>query len=150
MKTVKVKKISDTAMLPTYGTKKSAGLDLYADLIHSGFGDGFVKIKPHETVMVSTGIACEPPDGYFALVFARSSVATKKGLAPANKVPVIDEDYRGVWYIPLHNHSDTEQIVEHKDRIAQAIFMPYEQFNLVESELDETTRGSGGFGSTGK
>lgn len=149
MKTVKVKKLSPTAQLPTYGTPDSAGMDLYADLVGSGYGEGYITIKPNETVMIGTGLAFQPPRGYFSLIFARSGTAVKKGLAPANKVPVIDEDYRGEVKIHLHNHSDKECIIEHKERIAQIVFMPYEQFNLNEGELDDTVRGSGGFGSTG-
>lgn len=151
MKNVKVKRVSETSVLPTYGTEKSAGLDLYADVIYSGYGEGFITIKPHETVMVSTGIAVQPPEGYFGLLFARSGTAMKKGLAPANKVGVIDEDYRGIIGVALHNHSDEVQTVQHKERIAQIIFIPYEQFNINETDtLDDTERGTGGFGSTGK
>lgn len=142
---VKIKRLSESATPPTYGSKKAAAMDLYANC-----PDGLV-IQPHETVKIGTGFAIQPPEGYCALILARSGLATKQGLAPANKVGLCDEDYRGEYIVALHNHSDIPQVVQHGDRIAQLMFVPYEQANLIEvEELDETERGSGGFGSTGK
>lgn len=142
---VKIKRLSESATLPTYGSKKAAAMDLYANC-----PDGLV-IQPHETVKIGTGFAIQPPEGYCALILARSGLATKQGLAPANKVGLCDEDYRGEYIVALHNHSVEVKFVQHGDRIAQLMFVPYEQANLIEvEELDETERGSGGFGSTGK
>lgn len=142
---VKIKRLSETATLPTYGSKKAAAMDLYADCPNG------LAIQPHETVKIGTGFAIQPPEGYCALILARSGMATKQGLAPANKVGLCDEDYTGEYIVSLHNHSDIPQVVHHGDRIAQLMFVPYEQANLIEVEkLDETERGSGGFGSTGK
>lgn len=139
-----IKRMDKRAILPTYGTKYSAGADLYALL------DEDLVIAPSETVLVHTGICMEIPTGLVGLVFARSGLATKKGLAPANKVGVIDSDYRGEIMVPLHNHTKEEKVIKHGERIAQIIFMPYimEQFDEVD-ELSETVRGEGGFGSTG-
>jgi dUTP pyrophosphatase len=152
MLNVKIKKLSNTAHIPTYGSSQAAGMDLYADL---GVDDnGYVKyvhIEPHETVKISTGFAFQPPEGYCALILARSGLSTKQGLAPANKVGLCDEDYRGAYIVALHNHSDKAQIIAHGDRIAQLMFVPYEQANLiVVNELESTDRGDGGFGSSGK
>lgn len=140
-----IKRMDKRAILPTYGTKYSAGADLYALL------DEDLVIAPSETVLVHTGIYMEIPTGLVGLVFARSGLATKKGLAPANKVGVIDSDYRGEIMVPLHNHTKEEKVIKHGERIAQIIFMPYimEQFDEVD-ELSETVRGEGGFGSTGR
>lgn len=140
-----IKRMDKRAILPTYGTKYSAGADLYALL------DENLVIAPSETVLVHTGICMEIPTGLVGLVFARSGLATKKGLAPANKVGVIDSDYRGEIMVPLHNHTKEEKVIKHGERIAQIIFMPYimEQFDEVD-ELSETVRGEGGFGSTGR
>lgn len=140
-----IKRMYKRAILPTYGTKYSAGADLYALL------DEDLVIAPSETVLVHTGICMEIPTGLVGLVFARSGLATKKGLAPANKVGVIDSDYRGEIMVPLHNHTKEEKVIKHGERIAQIIFMPYimEQFDEVD-ELSETVRGEGGFGSTGR
>ena len=155
---VKIKRLFDIAIMPTYGSTKAACMDLYANL---GFHDAmtvnglakkpnFVEIEPHTTVKIGTGFAFQPPEGYCGLIFARSGLATKQGLAPANKVGVCDEDYVGEYIVALHNDTDSEQYVSHGDRIAQLMFVPYEQANLVEVDtLDETERGSGGFGSTG-
>lgn len=143
---VKVKMLTDTATIPTYGTEESACADLYADI-----PDAKITIYPHQTVKINTGLSMQPPDGYCALIYARSGLATKEGLAPANKVPVIDWDYRGEWLIPLHNHSNEPRIVNHGDRIAQVMFVPYVQADFeVCDKLDETGRGDGGFGHTGK
>ena len=140
-----IKRMDKRAILPTYGTKYSAGADLYALL------DEDLVIAPSETILVHTGICMEIPTGLVGLVFARSGLATKKGLAPANKVGVIDNDYRGEIMVPLHNHTKEEKVIKHGERIAQIIFMPYimEQFDEVD-ELSETVRGEGGFGSTGR
>ena len=155
---VKIKRLSDIAIMPTYGSTKAACMDLYANL---GFHDAmtvnglakkpnFVEIEPHTTVKIGTGFAFQPPEGCCGLIFARSGLATKQGLAPANKVGVCDEDYTGEYIVALHNDTDETQFVHHGDRIAQLMFVPYEQANLVMVDtLDETERGSGGFGSTG-
>lgn len=138
-----IKKLNETATIPTYGSASAAGADLYACEA--------VTIAAGETVLVHTGIAMAIPDGYVGLIYARSGLATKRGLAPANKVGVIDSDYRGEIMVALHNHGKTEQTVEAGERIAQIVFTPYvaASFSLVE-ELDTTDRGAGGFGSTGR
>ncbi len=144
MNTVKVKKLYDHAKLPKYGTEFSAGADLCACL------EAPVTILPGETKMISIGIAMELPVGYAGLVYARSGLASKRGLAPANKVGVVDSDYRGEFFVPLRNHSAEPQTIEPGDRIAQMIITPYYAANFVEAEdLSETCRGLGGFGSTG-
>ncbi len=143
--TVRIKKLDDRAIIPTYGTEYSAGADLYALL------DGEVEIAPHETLFVHTGISVEIPEGYCGLVFARSSMGAKRGLAPANKVGVIDADYRGEIMVTLHNHSEKTATVAPGERIAQLAIVPFLKAEFVESEdLSDTTRGEGGFGSTGK
>ena len=158
MLNVEIKRLSDTAIMPTYGSAKAACMDLYANLGYhearsvDGIKDypNFVEIPPHSTVKIGTGFAFQPPEGYCGLIFARSGLATKQGLAPANKVGVCDKDYVGEYIVALHNDTDSEQYVHHGDRIAQLMFVPYEQANLIEvNTLDETERGSGGFGSTG-
>ena len=140
-----VKKLDGRATLPTYGSQCAAGADLYACL------DAPVTIEPAQTVLIHTGVAMAIPDGLVGLIFARSGLASKKGLAPANKVGVIDSDYRGEIMVALHNHGSVPQVVEHGERIAQIAFLPFyaATFNTVD-ELDSTERGSGGFGSTGK
>ncbi len=141
---VKVKKLNENAVIPTYGTEFSAGADLYALCSKP------VEINPHETQKISTGICFEMPEGVVGLVYARSSLGCKKGLAPANKVGVIDSDYRGEIIVFLHNHSDLKQIIENGERVAQIVFTPY--FKGVFEEVDDlqnTARGIGGFGSTG-
>ncbi len=142
---VHIKKLKENAILPTYGTEFSAGADLYACISEP------VTLNPGETILIHTGIAMEIPEGLVGLIYARSSLAVKSGLAPANKVSVIDSDYRGELMIPIHNHSSHNQIIEPAERIAQIIFTPYymAQFEEVE-ELPDTARGTGGFGSTGK
>ena len=145
MKTkVEIKKINENAIVPTYGTEFSAGADLYALI------DGSVTIEPGETKMIGTGLAFAIPEGLVGLIFARSSLGTKKGLAPANKVGVIDSDYRGEVRVVLHNHSSVAQTIENGERIAQMAFVPYyaAEFSVVD-ELSATLRGEGGFGSTG-
>lgn len=142
---VRYKKLNPMAMVPAYGTAMSAGADLYACL------EAPVTIAPGETFLVHTGIAMEIPEGYVGLVYARSGLATKKGLAPANKVGVIDADYRGEIMVPLLNHSQKEVSIEHGERIAQMVLTPFLTAEYIEVEsLDETVRGTGGFGSTGK
>lgn len=141
---VNIKKLDERAVIPTYGTEYSAGADLYAIL------DGDLTIKPNQTEFIKTGLAMEIPYGYVGLIYARSGLACKKGLAPANKVGVIDTDYRGEIMVALHNHSDKEITITNKERIAQLVIAPYLKaiFNQVES-LEDTVRGAGGFGSTG-
>ena len=144
MNPVHVKKLQDKAILPTYGSKAAAGADLYACI------DEDVTIAAGQTVMIPTGLAMEIPDGCAGLVFARSSLGTKRGLAPANKVGVIDSDYRGEVMVSLHNHSTEPQTVESGERIAQMVIMPYLAAQFYEAdELSDTVRGAGGFGSTG-
>ncbi len=142
---VNVKKLHENAVLPTYGSTNAAGADLYACI------DATLTIAPHETVMVHTGLAMEIPEGYAGLVYARSGLAAKRHLAPANKVGVVDSDYRGEFMVALHNHSNEPQTIEPKERIAQLVITPYivGDFAVVD-ELEETERGAGGFGSTGR
>ena len=145
MSTIRVKKLHSKAILPTYGSASAAGADLYACL------DVPVTIEPGEIFWVPTGIALEVPVGCAGLIYARSSMGTKRGLAPANKVGVVDSDYRGEIKVALHNHSDEEQIIEKGERVAQISIIPYLAAEYEESaELDDTERGQGGFGSTGK
>ena len=146
--TVKMTKAKPNAKLPTWESVNSAGADLYACLSDEQMP--VVQINPGETVMISVGIKTEFAPGHVALIHARSGLAAKKGLATANKVGVIDADYRGEWFVALHNHSNDIQIVEDGDRIAQVLFQEIEHptFEEVE-ELSETERGEGGFGSTG-
>ncbi len=142
---IKIKKLNDKAIIPTYGTDFSAGADIYA------LCEKTLTFVPNETILVKTGVAFEIPDGYAGFVFARSSLGMKRGLAPANKVGVIDSDYRGELMVPLHNHSNATQTIENGERIAQIIFMPYLKADFFEEEgdLTQTNRGIGGFGSTG-
>lgn len=141
---VSVKLLNHRAKLPTYASPGAAGADLHV------LTDGPMTIAPGETVMLHTGLAFAIPEGFVGLVCARSSLGAKKGLAPANKVGVIDADYRGEAMVALHNHGSVPQVVEDGDRVAQLVIVPYlaAQFTQVE-ELDGTRRGSGGFGSTG-
>ena len=142
---INIKKLSERAVIPAYGSEYAAGADLYACV------DGVVEIKPHETVMIPTGIALELPVGYAGLIYARSGLATKKGLAPANKVGVVDCDYRGEIMVALHNHGKEARKVEAGDRVAQLVIAPYYTAEFAEAEtLSDTVRGAGGFGSTGK
>ena len=139
-----IKKLNEKAMIPTYGSASAAGADLYA------CEETEVTILPGETKLIHTGIAMEIPEGLVGLIYARSGLATKKGLAPANKVGVVDSDYRGEIMVALHNHTDEEKTVEGGERIAQLVIVPYLACDFCEvSELDETERGVGGFGSTG-
>ena len=140
---VKIKKLNEKAIIPTYGSPYSAGADLY-----SAMDD--ITIQPHTTVLIKTGIALEIPEGFAGLIYARSGLASKRGLAPANKVGVVDCDYRGEIMVALHNHSEIEQVVSGGERIAQLVITPYIVADFEESnELSETVRGEGGFGSTG-
>ena len=142
---VKIKKLDERAIIPTYGTEFSAGADLYA------LTEGATEIAPHTTALIGTGLAIEIPVGYCGLIFARSGLATKRGLAPANKVGVIDADYRGEIKVALHNHSDKPETVECGERIAQLAIIPFLKADFESSdELSDTARGAGGFGSTGK
>ena len=139
-----IKKLDERASLPTYGSKGAAGADLYACL------DEAVTIEPGETRLIPTGLAMAIPEGLSGLIYARSGLATKKGLAPANKVGVIDSDYRGQVMVALHNHGKQTQTVEHGERIAQMILTPAIIADFVTvDDLDDTARGEGGFGSTG-
>lgn len=145
MKPIRLKLLREGAHIPTYGTSQSAGADLYACL------EDTMVIAPGESAWIPTGISAQLPEGYAGLVYARSSLGTKRGLAPANKVGVIDSDYRGEIMVVLHNHSKAEQRIEPNERIAQLVITPVitPGFQVVE-ELEETERSNGGFGSTGK
>ena len=145
MEKIPVKKLNPKAILPTYGSMEAAGADLYACL------DAPVEIAPGKTAFIPTGIAMELPRGYAGLAYARSGLACKKDLAPANKVGVIDSDYRGEFMIALHNHGSETRTVNHGDRIAQLVITPVLIPAYVETEeLTDTQRSGGGFGSTGK
>lgn len=145
MQNVAVKKLDARAKLPTYGSAAAAGADLYA------LCDGELAIKAGETVLVHTGIAMEIPEGYAGLIYARSGLASKRGLAPANKVGVVDADYRGEIMVALHNHSADTQTVADGERIAQLVIAPFLHVQFDEADsLSDTERGAGGFGSTGK
>lgn len=145
MSEIRVKKLSPNAILPTYGSQEAAGADLYACLQES------VTIQPGETAWIPTGLALEVPKGCAGLIYARSSMGVKRGLAPANKVGVIDSDYRGEIRVVLLNHGKEPQTVTHGERVAQMLITPVltPAYTEVE-ELDDTQRGQGGFGSTGK
>ena len=141
---IPVKKLKENATMPTYGSEYAAGADLYACI------DEAVIINPGETHMIPTGLAMELPMGYAGLIYPRSGMASKRGLAPANKVGVVDPDYRGEFMVALHNHSLTSQTVEPNERIAQLVITPFITANFEETEeLSDTVRGAGGFGSTG-
>lgn len=141
---VEIKKLKENATIPSYGTNNAAGADLYACI------EEVMTFKPHETKFVPTGLSFALPEGYGGFIYARSGLACKRHLAPANKVGVVDSDYRGEVMVALHNHSNEEQSIEPNERIAQLIIAPYLKASFVEVEdLDSTERGSGGFGSTG-
>lgn len=143
---IKIKKLRQDATIPTRGSEYAAGYDLYALL-----DDDTVTIQPHMTLLVNTGVAVEIPDGYFGAIYARSGLALKKSLRPANAVGVIDSDYRGEIKVALHNDSDVQQTVQNGDRIAQLVVQPYLPVEFVETkELPGTYRGDGGFGHTGR
>ena len=144
MTNIPIKKLREGAIFPTYATAQSAGADLYACL------EVPVTLGPGETKMIPLGYSMAIPEGWVGLIFARSGLASKRDLAPANKVGVVDADYRGEWFIPLHNHGSEPQTVQPGERIAQLVIVPCmtAAFTQVDS-LDETARGAGGFGSTG-
>lgn len=143
---IKIKKLIEDAIIPTKGSNSAAGYDLYA------ITPKYIQIiRSKSTVKINTGISLEIPDGYFGAIFARSSLATKNGIRPANCVGVIDADYRGEIIVPLHNDSDNDFKIQTGDRIAQLIIIPHQSIDFVEAEtLDDTERGKNGFGSTGK
>jgi dUTP pyrophosphatase len=141
---VRIKKLDERAVVPSYGSEYAAGFDLYSVL------DEDVTIKSGETYLVHTGLAMEIPVGFAGMIFARSGLATKKGLAPANKVGVVDSDYRGEVMVALHNHSLEDRTISHGERIAQMVIMPFYKAEFLKvEELNDTDRGTGGFGSTG-
>ncbi len=142
---IKVKKLSENAVIPTSGSKYSAGYDLYACIKES------VAIKPGTTEKIGTGLSIEIPEGYFGAIFARSGLASKMGLRPSNCVGVADSDYRGEYIVALYNDSSEERTVNPGDRIAQLVILPYvcAEFELADT-LEDSERGSSGFGSTGK
>lgn len=145
MEAIRVKKLRENALLPTYGSAEAAGADLYACL------DAPISIMPGQSVFVPTGLAMEIPVGYAGLIYARSGLACKRGLAPANKVGVVDSDYRGEFMIVLHNHGTQTQIINHGERIAQLVITPVFTPGFAEVDvLTDTQRSDGGFGSTGK
>lgn len=141
---IKIKKLKKDAVIPTKGSPFAAGSDLYS-------AEDDVKVGAGETVMIGTGLAMEIPEGYAGLIYARSGLACKEGLAPANKVGVVDSDYRGEIKVALHNHSASEKTVKKGERIAQIVVTPFLSAEFREAdELSDTVRGEGGFGSTGK
>lgn len=141
---LRFKKLNEKAIAPTYGSEYAAGADLYA------LSDGDITIEPGQTVLVHTGIAMEIPEGMGGFIYARSGLASKKGLAPANKVGVVDSDYRGEVMVALHNHGTVPQTISGGERIAQMVIAPFIKVEYTEcDELSDTVRGAGGFGSTG-
>lgn len=144
---IKVKKLKENAKLPFHGSEYSAGYDLHACL-----EENTLTIPAHQTILVPTGLSIEIPEGYFAGIFARSGLASKQGLRPANCVGVIDSDYRGEYMVSLHNDTDEEKTILNGDRIAQLVIIPFLPVNFIETkeELSKTDRGEGGFGSSGK
>ena len=145
MDAIHVKKLRSNAILPTYGSAEAAGADLYACLEET------MVIAPGESAFIPTGLAMELPKGYAGLLYARSGLACKRGLAPANKVGVVDSDYRGEFIVVLHNHGNEVQEVSHGERIAQLVITPVFTPGFTEvEELSDTIRSAGGFGSTGK
>ena len=145
MDCIRVKKLRDQATLPTYGSAEAAGADLYACL------DEDIEIQSGQSAFIPTGLSMEIPKGHAGLIYARSGLACKRGLAPANKVGVIDSDYRGEFIVVLHNHGDQTQTISHGERIAQLVITPVFTPGFTEvEELTDTQRAGGGFGSTGK
>lgn len=141
---VKIKRLNDLAKIPTRGSDKAAGYDLYAATSYD------IEIEPHKTVLIGTGLSITPPEGYFGAIFARSGIATKRGLRPSNCVGVCDEDYTGEYIVAMHNDTNEVQVVGAGERIAQLVFLPYINAEFEEvDKLTETERGAGGFGSTG-
>ena len=142
---INIKRLSYTAKIPTRESSCAAGYDLYADIPED------ITINPHETMKINTGVAMEIPEGYFGGIAARSGLATKEGLRPANCYGIVDSDYRGQIIVALHNDSDVERVVTPQERIGQIIIQPYLNVTFCEvDDLTETERGSNGFGSTGK
>lgn len=142
---INVKKLTETAKMPTRGSEYAAGYDLYADSADP------ITIAPHTTTMVNTGLSMEIPEGYFGAIFARSGLASKRQLRPGNCVGVVDSDYRGPFMIALHNDADEVRTIEPYERVAQLVVMPFLPVEFCEvEELSETVRGEGGFGSTGR
>lgn len=142
---IQIKKLNENATIPTRGSDRAAGYDLYACL------DADITIGAGETVKIGTGLSIAVPEGYFGAIFARSGLAAKEGLRPANCVGVADSDYRGEYIVALHNDSAVSRVVTPGERIAQLVIMPYLSVEFEEADaLDETERGAGGFGSTGK
>ena len=142
---VRYERVSELAHVPTRGSEKAAGYDLYAAV------GSPVSIAPHETARIDTGLRFEIPDGYFAAIFARSGIAAKEGLRPANCTGVCDSDYRGNYIVALHNDSEVTRVVEPGERIAQMVVIPYLSVFFEEAgSLSDTERGAGGFGSTGR
>ena len=145
MDAIRVKKVRDSAIMPTYGSVGAAGADLYACM------DADVIIEPGKTVFIPTGLSMEIPVGYAGLIYARSGLACKRDLAPANKVGVIDSDYRGEFIVALHNHGIEAQTISHGERVAQLVITPVVTPVYLEVDaLTDTERAAGGFGSTGK
>ena len=145
MEKIRIKKLHPNAVIPTYGSLEAAGADIYACL------EAAVTIPAGKTVFIPTGLAMEVPKGCAGLIYARSSMGSKRGLAPANKVGVIDSDYRGQVMVALHNHSQEDQVINPGERVAQLIITPVFTPGFREvDDLSETDRGSGGFGSTGR
>ena len=142
---INIKKLTETAMLPEQGSAYAAGYDLFADLNQN------LEIKPHETAMIPTGLAMEIPEGYFGGIFARSGLASKESLRPANCVGGVDADYRGEVRVALHNDGDVVRVIAPHQKIAQLVLVPFLSVEFDEvNELSDTVRGVGGFGSTGK
>lgn len=142
---INVKKLNNLAKLPTRGSSEAAGYDLYAAT------DQIIDIAPHSTIKIGTGLSFELPQGTFAAIFARSGIATKRGLRPANCVGICDSDYRGEYIVALHNDTDYLQSIEPGERIAQMILLPYIEMNFNEvEELSSTARGGSGFGGSGR
>ena len=145
MENIRFKRLNSMATIPSRGSEQAAGYDLYAAI------EGPITIAPHTTTKIGTGLFFELPSNTFGAIFARSGLATKKGLAPANMVGVCDSDYRGQYIVPLHNYSNEPQTIEPSERIAQLILMPYIPMVFEEvEELNDTSRSSSGFGSTGQ
>ena len=150
---LKIKRLSSTAILPTQGSAQSAGLDLYANIPVGNSNlpqSQSLLIEPHQTLFIGTGLSMAMPEGFFGAIYARSGLACKQSLRPANCVGVVDSDYRGQVVVALHNDSEEPKVITHGQRIAQLILQPYFQTTITEvEELDSTDRGEGGFGSTG-
>lgn len=142
---INIKKLKVDAVIPTRGSKQAAGYDLYA------YTQNPITIEPHKTELIHTGIAIEVPEGYFGAIVARSGLAVKQGLRPANAIGICDSDYRGEYMVALHNDSDCVRVIKHGERIAQLIVMPYLEIEFNEiDKLENTERGTRGFGSTGE